>query len=378
MACRRADIPDPKDLARRVLTSLDALDARRQADPARRRQAAMGVGAGHAAGSVRRARRRLAGVAHRGRYVEAPGADGFEIGSTERQLREVWRLDLRPGGSGSAGAGAAQGGAALPHGRQRHVERRRRRQHHGGPRGNAGSRRLEEPAVVSQGARLLQRHRSHRGPGRPRVRDWLDGARLRSADGVGTGPGARHQQARRQPASRWRAVSGIASAHGAPARGSRRLLPDGAAAREDLRGPVVVGRPRHRHDGRPARQHPLRCDDAVAQPARDVGDGAAAAGLHHRPSRRGAISSSRCTTTSSSPSTLGACTTGRPPTAAAPAVRSSKTTAGASSRCITPAAAASRVSPATAPTTRTKASRLPPFERPRDSHGKGLPCPASR
>ena len=47
-------------------------------------------------------------------------------------------------------------------------------------------------------------------------------------------------------------------------------------------------------------------------------------------------------------------------------------TAGASSRSITPAAAASRGSAATAPTTRTKASRSAPFEGARDSHGKGI------
>jgi hypothetical protein len=92
--------PDLKDLARRVLTSLDELDARRQADPAQTDkrpwawELATRLEAFVALDDYSQA------LATAFRYVDAPGADGFEIGSTERQLREVWRLDLREGGSG--------------------------------------------------------------------------------------------------------------------------------------------------------------------------------------------------------------------------------------------------------------------------------------
>jgi hypothetical protein len=92
--------PTAADLARRVLTSLDAIDAARQTDAAQadKRAPAWEVAtrleAYVALDDHAKALDAAAG------YVRAPGADAFELASTERQLREVWRLDQRPGGEG--------------------------------------------------------------------------------------------------------------------------------------------------------------------------------------------------------------------------------------------------------------------------------------
>lgn len=92
--------PAARDLARAVLASLDAADRARNADAqlADKRapawEVATRVEALIALDEDMPALEAAAG------YVRAPGADAFELASTERQLREVWRLDQRPGGDG--------------------------------------------------------------------------------------------------------------------------------------------------------------------------------------------------------------------------------------------------------------------------------------
>jgi Trypsin-like peptidase domain len=92
--------PPAAELARRVLVSLDAIDSARRADTSKTDQAAPAwevatrLEAYVALDDYPKALDAAAG------YVRAPGADAFELASTERQLREVWRLDQRAGGEG--------------------------------------------------------------------------------------------------------------------------------------------------------------------------------------------------------------------------------------------------------------------------------------
>lgn len=93
--------PSSDDLARNVIASLDALERARQADSAQPGAKAPAWEVGTRLEALVALGDDLHALDTAAAYVRSPGADAFELASTERQLREVWRLDNRTGGGGS-------------------------------------------------------------------------------------------------------------------------------------------------------------------------------------------------------------------------------------------------------------------------------------
>ena len=96
-----------EDLARRVLTSLDERDARRQADPAQTDKRPWAWELATRLEAFVALEDHSQALATAERYVDAPGADGFRSAAPSGSFARCGGSTFETGGSGRPGAGAA-------------------------------------------------------------------------------------------------------------------------------------------------------------------------------------------------------------------------------------------------------------------------------